>query len=315
MANPSHKRDTNARWTLPTLSTRTWAKVAAPVAAVATLAVVVTGVAASDPNVKDVVAREANTQAANSLSAIAQSEITLPSRSEQASRSGSRAEAAEKQAAEQEAAEAEAKRKEAAAAEAAATKKAVAGASEKAWATTDLNLWDASGDSASQVGLLKAGKQVLVTGRERSGRTEVVVSGKSRWVTSGYLSDEEPSSTPAGTGGTCSNGTSVPGGVSANIKKVHQAVCARYPDVGSYGTFRGDGEHSQGRAIDIMVSGARGWEIAEYVRANASALGVEYVIYAQKIWSVDRSGEGWRGMEDRGSSTANHYDHVHVTTY
>ena len=33
------------------------------------------------------------------------------------------------------------------------------------------------------------------------------------------------------------------------------------------------------------------------------------------IWSVERGGEGWRGMSDRGSTTANHYDHVHVTTY
>jgi hypothetical protein len=39
------------------------------------------------------------------------------------------------------------------------------------------------------------------------------------------------------------------------------------------------------------------------------------VIYAQKIWSVKRGGEGWRGMSDRGSVTANHYDHVHVSTY
>ena len=64
-----------------------------------------------------------------------------------------------------------------------------------------------------------------------------------------------------------------------------------------------------------MVSVAAGWEVAEYVRANHAALGVSYVIYSQKIWSVQRSGEGWRGMSNRGSATANHYDHVHVTTY
>jgi hypothetical protein len=27
-----------------------------------------------------------------------------------------------------------------------------------------------------------------------------------------------------------------------------------------------------------------------------------------------RASEGWRYMEDRGSTTANHYDHVHVST-
>lgn len=107
----------------------------------------------------------------------------------------------------------------------------------------------------------------------------------------------------------------MPSGVSPNIVKVHQAVCAAFPEITTYGTFRGDGEHSQGLAVDIMVSGDRGWEVAEFVRANFSDLGVNYIIYSQQIWSVDRSGEGWRGMEDRGSTTANHYDHVHVTTY
>ncbi|MDQ1640746.1 MAG: hypothetical protein QOJ90_97, partial [Actinomycetota bacterium] len=28
-----------------------------------------------------------------------------------------------------------------------------------------------------------------------------------------------------------------------------------------------------------------------------------------------RSSEGWRPMADRGSTTANHYDHVHVSVY
>ena len=55
--------------------------------------------------------------------------------------------------------------------------------------------------------------------------------------------------------------------------------------------------------------------IAEFVRANASSLGVSYIIYSQKIWSVDRAGEGWRYMSSRGSATADHYDHVHVSVY
>jgi hypothetical protein len=96
---------------------------------------------------------------------------------------------------------------------------------------------------------------------------------------------------------------------------VHEAVCAAFPDITSYGTYRSDGEHSMGIAIDIMVSGDRGWQVAEFVRAHYAELGVSYVIYSQRIWSVDRAGEGWRYMSDRGSTTANHYDHVHVTTY
>jgi len=96
---------------------------------------------------------------------------------------------------------------------------------------------------------------------------------------------------------------------------VHRAVCAAFPSVRSYGTWRNDGEHGQGRAVDVMVSGDLGWEIANFLRSNAGKLGIDYLIYSQKIWSTDRAGEGWRGMASRGSATANHYDHVHVTVH
>ncbi|MAS55973.1 MAG: hypothetical protein CMJ44_15380 [Pimelobacter sp.] len=182
------------------------------------------------------------------------------------------------------------------------------------WTATELNLWTRPDERARQVGVLDSGKKVPVTGREMLGRQEIVLDGQARWVTSGYLSDEKPDAGPS-IGGQCTNGTSVPSSVSPNIQAIHQAVCANFPEITTFGTFRGDGEHAQGIAVDIMVSGERGWEVAEFVRANYSALGVNYVIHARNIWSVERSGEGWRGMEDRGSTTANHYDHVHVTTY
>lgn len=113
----------------------------------------------------------------------------------------------------------------------------------------------------------------------------------------------------------CASGSSVESGLSTNAVKVHRAVCAQFPSITSYGGVRsGDGgEHGSGRALDIMVSGAVGDQVADYVRANASRLGVTEVLWAQKIWTTQRASEGWRSMEDRGSSTANHYDHVHVT--
>jgi hypothetical protein len=192
-----------------------------------------------------------------------------------------------------------------------AVKKAVKGADVKLWSTAPLNLWTEPGEKATQVGELAAERHVLVTGRSLYGRDEIVLDGRSRWVTSGYLQKEKPDPLAA----SCTNGTSVPSGVSANIVKVHQAVCAAFPSISVYGTFRGDGEHAQGLAVDIMVSGDLGWQVAEFVRENYADLGVSYLIYSQQIWSVDRAAEGWRGMEDRGSATANHYDHVHVTTY
>ena len=198
-----------------------------------------------------------------------------------------------------------------------ATMKAVARADKKLWTTVDLNLWTSPKEDAKKVGVLDDTKKVLVTGRKTPERVEIVIDGKSRWVTAGYLSAEKPvAGVGSGNlGASCTNGSAVPSGVSPNIVAVHEAVCANFPEITTYGTFRGDGDHSQGIAVDIMVSGERGWQVADFVRANFSELGVSYIIYSQNIWSVERGGEGWRGMSDRGSTTANHYDHVHVTTY
>jgi hypothetical protein len=204
------------------------------------------------------------------------------------------------------------------------TLRAVRQADKTMWTTVDLNLWTSPGKDAEKVGLLEDTQKVLVTGRKTSERVEIVHQGKARWVSAGYLSAEKPVAEKSTSGGgaasgsvdaTCTNGSAVSAGVSPNVVAVHQAVCANFPEITSYGTFRGDGEHAQGIAVDIMVSGDRGWQVAEFLRANYSELGISYLIYSQQIWSVERGSEGWRGMSDRGSTTANHYDHVHVTTY
>lgn len=116
----------------------------------------------------------------------------------------------------------------------------------------------------------------------------------------------------------CPSGSAVEQGLVPNAIKVHRDVCHRFPQVTSYGGVRPDAlpEHPSGRALDIMISNnATGWEIARYVQANAGRLGVSQVIFDQRIWTVQRSGEGWRWMSDRGGTTANHRDHVHVTVY
>jgi hypothetical protein len=79
-----------------------------------------------------------------------------------------------------------------------------------------------------------------------------------------------------------------------------------------YGFRSGDGgDHSSGLALDVIVSGAGGYEVADYVLANMGGFGVNYVIYEQQI----NFGAGWEPMEDRGSVTANHFDHVHISFY
>ena len=96
---------------------------------------------------------------------------------------------------------------------------------------------------------------------------------------------------------------------------VMRQVCSRFSSITSYGGYRAgsSGYHGSGQAIDAMISGEAGWEVARWVRANASSLGVVEVIYQQKIWTSQRSGDGWRSMSSRGSASANHFDHVHIS--
>ena len=115
----------------------------------------------------------------------------------------------------------------------------------------------------------------------------------------------------------CADGSAVEAGLTKDAIRVHRAVCAAFPSVIGWGGIRGSGDyHGTGQALDIMIPNSSvGQAIANWVRANAKALGVSEVIWAQHIWTVQRSSEGWRAMPDRGSVTANHYDHVHVSVY
>jgi hypothetical protein len=70
-------------------------------------------------------------------------------------------------------------------------------------------------------------------------------------------------------------------------------------------------EHGTGQAVDFMISSAaQGDAIAAYVQQHAAQFNVKYVIWSQRYWPA---GGSWSLMADRGSVTANHYDHVHVT--
>jgi hypothetical protein len=197
-----------------------------------------------------------------------------------------------------------------------AIRTAIADATEHQWTTDDLNIWTQPGDKATKVGELEAGKKVLVTGRTLWGRTEVVLKGESRWVTSGYLSDEKPIGVGAGLSMEPCPDPSVENGLTDAAVYVYRSVCHAFPEVTSYGGWSSHGEHSSGRALDIMTSDVTlGTAIAEFLRAHASELHLYDVIWRQHIWTPVRAGEGWRSMPSRGSATANHYDHVHVSVY
>ena len=196
------------------------------------------------------------------------------------------------------------------------------------YTTTGVNVRTEPSVDGKVITVLSAGSKVSMTSGSVRGWAAILYDNQRRWVRSEYLSSKKPSkkpsiSTPSATStgisyAPCKSGSGVESGLTADAIRVHRAICARFPQVTTYHGVRADSlpYHPSGRALDAMISDSTiGWQIANYVRANASRLGASEVIYSQRIWTVQRSSEGWRFMSDRGSATANHYDHVHVTVY
>lgn len=76
--------------------------------------------------------------------------------------------------------------------------------------------------------------------------------------------------------------------------------------------------HSAGRALDFMTNDipdgkAVGDRLAAYLQENAESLTVRYIIWQQRIWVAGDPLDAWEVMEDRGSDTQNHMDHVHLS--
>jgi len=193
------------------------------------------------------------------------------------------------------------------------------------YVTTALNLRVEPSTDGEVVKVLPEGEKVKATSTKEGKYTLVVYNDKPRWLATEYLSKTKPEPEEKSDSGSdddgisyepCPSGSRMENGLTKDAIRVHRAICHKFPFVTDYiGIADGNGYHPSGRAVDAMVSGDRGWEVARWVRANAKALGVSEVIHAQKIWTVQRSSEGWRSMEDRGSVSANHYDHVHISVY
>lgn len=103
------------------------------------------------------------------------------------------------------------------------------------------------------------------------------------------------------------------GTVLPHVQRFADAV-SKATGADSFGTYAGH-DPSIERALDIFVpttSRDLGDAIAAFAIANLDRFGVWYLIYRQRIYNP-KIATYWRAMEDRGSPTANHMDHVHVS--
>jgi len=88
-------------------------------------------------------------------------------------------------------------------------------------------------------------------------------------------------------------------------------------------TTGGTSEHKEGRALDWHMDMKNASDVAQvdkaltWITANngeiARRLGIMYIIWNQRLWATYAPDRGWRNEADRGSYTANHKDHVHIS--
>jgi hypothetical protein len=199
--------------------------------------------------------------------------------------------------------------------------------------TASLNMWPAPRERGKPLAVLPARGRVAVTGARKAGFAQILHDGQIRWVKRADLVAKLPKPEPVAGGAAdtasasvsptgsaagistapCPDGSGTESGLTTSAVRLFRSVCNAFPALSSYGGYDGHGEHSNGKAIDFMTSSSSlGQAVADWARAHASELDLYDVIWAQHIWTPVRSGEGWRSMSDRGSSTANHYDHVHI---
>ena len=182
-----------------------------------------------------------------------------------------------------------------------------------------------SASNGTIVGTVYRGNELKTTGVEENSRIQVIHNGVARWVYKPYTTTTDPGSAPAPSPAP-STSVSLPGydRLQPNAKIAVQHVLDTYPLIRTIGGYRASSsyssDHPNGRAIDVMVSNWStqasadyGWTIARDFAANASKYEVTYIIWRQQIWNASYPERGWRWMEDRGSATANHYDHVHIS--
>jgi hypothetical protein len=115
-------------------------------------------------------------------------------------------------------------------------------------------------------------------------------------------------------------GVAPEGGLQVKTIWAARAISVMFPEITTIGGYRQDPLpwHPNGLAIDVMIPNyhsdegiALGNQIAGYALANAKRWGVLHVIWRQGFYP-GIGAPSWTA--DYGNETANHFDHVHIST-
>jgi len=138
-----------------------------------------------------------------------------------------------------------------------------------------------------------------------------------RGVTGGGWEDAAPGGWDGTAGGGGANRSAA--GLQPQTADLQEQIAKAFPAIKDIGGFRANDpypDHPSGKALDVMIppemvgttqGNLLGTAIAKYALQN----GAQYVMWQQKRFNADGSSSG---MENRGSPTQNHMDHVHILT-
>lgn len=184
--------------------------------------------------------------------------------------------------------------------------------------TANVNLRVDGYATAPVWGVLAANTVVDVTGATTASYTQILYGGRLLWIYSGYTTTATPAVPLAVVSPSLTNpygGSIGPnGGWTPRAAWLRDQIKTRFGlTCTTYVTTSTTSEHYNGNALDCFGDVYVRRDLQAWAAQNARSLEVYYVIHEQRIWSLPRAAEGWRAMADRGSWTANHMDHVHIS--
>lgn len=165
-----------------------------------------------------------------------------------------------------------------------------------------------TGTSDSILAWLSNGEGVMTAAAMRNGGAPILAALNAGWVPPAEMLH-----------------AMIPGfaqGLNPGADFLRTTIMRQWPQIDDIGGRRaedGYGEHSSGNAIDVMVPGwdtpqgmMLGNQVAGFLVKNREQLGLDGFIWRQTSYGYGGSFTDGKAMNDRGSPTQNHMDHLHV---
>ncbi len=198
------------------------------------------------------------------------------------------------------------------------TREAAETAAQQAQAAADQAVLDRQKAEAEAAAKAKAEAEAAAKAAAEAAAASTAAAGQAAPAQAGAAAPAAAKPRAAAAAGAVAKIKNSAGPVAAVVQAAADAVVSNVPGAdsitlgGTRPSAADPGGHPSGLALDYMVmsDAALGDAIVEYHIAHWDELGVDYIIWEQRILTSPTG--SWKQMEDRGGITANHMDHVHV---